>query len=163
MVSASASATGRIVIIGALCQKSASHQADRFQRSAPIGECRSDRRQYILLSVADNGTGMDKATRARAIEPFFSTKGIGRGTGLGLSIAHGLALQLGGALAVTSKVGAGTLIELWLPVSNVALLAIAAQPEEAAPLQRSGTALLVDDEDLGLAATADMLIDLGLR
>ncbi|AOH86160.1 hypothetical protein AWL63_21570 [Sphingomonas panacis] len=116
--------------------------------------------RYILLSVADTGTGMDKETCARAIEPFFSTKGVGRGTGLGLSMAHGLALQLGGALAVTSTVGAGTLIELWLPVSDVAVLAVAT-PVEETPLQRSGTALLVDDEDLVRAATADMLGELG--
>ncbi|SDA15809.1 ATP-binding protein [Sphingomonas sp. NFR15] len=117
--------------------------------------------QYILLSVADTGTGMDETTRARAIEPFFSTKGVGRGTGLGLSMAHGLALQLGGALALDSAVGAGTLIELWLPVSNVAVLAVAAVPAEAAPHRHSGTALLVDDENLVRATTADMLTDLG--
>ncbi|RZF64953.1 response regulator [Sphingomonas populi] len=117
--------------------------------------------QYILLSVADTGTGMDEETRTRAIEPFFSTKGVGRGTGLGLSMAHGLALQLGGALAVTSKVGAGTLIELWLPVSDVTILAVATPPVAEPPLQQSGTALLVDDEDLVRAATADMLAELG--
>jgi len=117
--------------------------------------------QYILLSVADTGTGMDEATRTRAIEPFFSTKGVGRGTGLGLSMAHGLALQLGGALAVTSVVGAGTLIELWLPVSDVAVLAVATPVAEETSLRHSGTALLVDDEDLVRAATADMLAELG--
>ena len=116
---------------------------------------------YILLSVVDTGTGMDEATRARAIEPFFSTKGVGRGTGLGLSMAHGLALQLGGALAVTSEVGAGTSIELWLPVSDVTVLTVATRIVEAPPLSHSGTALLVDDEDLVRATTADMLIDLG--
>ena len=54
---------------------------------------------YVRISVSDTGVGMDAATMAKAIEPFFSTKGIGKGTGLGLSMVHGLASQLGGALA----------------------------------------------------------------
>ncbi|MEA2737336.1 MAG: hypothetical protein QOH05_643, partial [Acetobacteraceae bacterium] len=58
---------------------------------------------YVCLSVADTGVGMDEATARHAIEPFFSTKGIGQGTGLGLSMVHGLAAQLGGALTIASK------------------------------------------------------------
>lgn len=58
--------------------------------------------RYILVSVADTGTGMDETTAARAIEPFFSTKGVGQGTGLGLSMVHGLASQLGGELTIKS-------------------------------------------------------------
>ncbi|MCU6454150.1 PAS domain S-box protein [Sphingomonas sp. A2-49] len=116
---------------------------------------------YVRLSVADTGTGMDDAVRARAIEPFFSTKGIGKGTGLGLSMVHGLASQLGGALAIESREGVGTDVELWLPIS--------AEPAEAAPrpAQATGTAahrgiaLLVDDEELVRMSTADMLADLG--
>jgi signal transduction histidine kinase len=72
---------------------------------------------YVRLSVEDTGTGMDEITRARAIEPFFSTKGIGKGTGLGLSMVHGLALQLDGAL--TSRLGKGTVVDLWFPSSSV--------------------------------------------
>ncbi|MET0364181.1 MAG: MHYT domain-containing protein, partial [Sphingobium sp.] len=74
--------------------------------------------RYICISVVDSGVGMDKATMARAIEPFFSTKGVGRGTGLGLSMAHGLASQLGGALRIKSRPGSGTTVELWLPQSD---------------------------------------------
>jgi signal transduction histidine kinase len=69
--------------------------------------------EYICLSVADTGIGMDEETQRRAIEPFFSTKGIGKGTGLGLSMVHGLASQLAGALTIESRVGVGTNIELW--------------------------------------------------
>ena len=58
--------------------------------------------RYVRISVADTGVGMDAATLERAIEPFFSTKGVGQGTGLGLSMAHGLAAQLGGALTIDS-------------------------------------------------------------
>jgi PAS domain S-box-containing protein len=118
---------------------------------------------YIRLSVADTGVGMNADTLARAIEPFFSTKGIGRGTGLGLSMVHGLASQLGGALNITSKVGIGTNIELWLPQTSdrpVEEAQAAAGPES---LGRRGTALLVDDEELVRMSTADMLEDLGYR
>ncbi|HEY0163915.1 MAG TPA: ATP-binding protein, partial [Sphingomicrobium sp.] len=57
---------------------------------------------YLCLSMSDNGVGMDPGTLAHAVEPFFSTKGLGRGTGLGLSMVHGLAAQLGGALNLKS-------------------------------------------------------------
>jgi CheY-like chemotaxis protein len=116
---------------------------------------------YVRLSVKDTGVGMDKATLARAVEPFFSTKGIGKGTGLGLSMVHGLASQLEGALTITSSPGQGTTVDLWLPISP-----FAAEEDEpstnptSAPRTR-GRALLVDDEDLVRMSTADMLMDLG--
>jgi CheY-like chemotaxis protein len=104
---------------------------------------------------------MDAATTERAIEPFFSTKGIGQGTGLGLSMVHGLAAQLGGALTIDSTPGLGTTIELWLRVS--AETAPFARPpagsEQPAPAR--GTVLLVDDEELVRISTADMLLELG--
>jgi signal transduction histidine kinase len=117
--------------------------------------------EYLRLSVADTGEGMDPDTVLRAIEPFFSTKGVGKGTGLGLSMVHGLASQLGGGLAIASRRGLGTLVELWLPAS--------AQVAEPATAGRSahghdgsaGTVLLVDDEPLVRASTADMLGELG--
>ena len=73
------------------------------------------RGNYVRLSVADAGEGMDAETLARATEPFFTTKGIGKGTGLGLSMVHGLAEQSGGKLILTSSPGAGTTAEIWLP------------------------------------------------
>jgi PAS domain S-box-containing protein len=117
---------------------------------------------YVRLTVADTGIGMDQATLARAVEPFFSTKGVGRGTGLGLSMVHGLAAQLGGALTLDSRPGEGTVAALWLPVSDSAPAFAAArqEPEEAARAT-AGTVLLVDDEALVRASTADMLTELG--
>jgi PAS domain S-box-containing protein len=116
---------------------------------------------YVRLSVADTGVGMDEATLKRAVEPFFSTKGVGKGTGLGLSMVHGLASQLGGALNVESRLGVGTNVELWLPASDVpADEAALAAPASERPA-RAGTALLVDDERLVRESTADMLEDLG--
>jgi PAS domain S-box-containing protein len=118
--------------------------------------------RYIRLSVADTGTGMDEATRARAIEPFFSTKGVGKGTGLGLSMVHGLALQLGGALGISSRPGQGTRIHLWLPVTAAAADPVAVT-EAPAMLRRDGVALLVDDEAVVRASTAHMLGEIGYR
>jgi len=116
---------------------------------------------YVRLSMTDSGKGMDAATRARAVEPFFSTKGVGQGTGLGLSMAHGLAQQLGGALTIDSAPGQGTEVVMWLPQSREAA---AAAEEEAAPQTGApgdGTVLLVDDEEYIRAITSDMLAELG--
>ena len=73
--------------------------------------------RYVCLSVTDNGTGMDEATRRRALEPFFTTKGVGKGTGLGLSMVHGMIQQSGGKFVLKSSKGEGTTAELWLPVA----------------------------------------------
>ncbi|MCP3379754.1 MULTISPECIES: PAS domain-containing sensor histidine kinase [unclassified Bradyrhizobium] len=118
---------------------------------------------YVCISVADNGIGMDDETLAHAVEPFFSTKGIGQGTGLGLSMVHGLASQLGGALTIKSAVGAGTTVELWLPVSHAAAGAIDAVTQPRLRPLPAGTALLVDDEPLVRMSTAEMLSELGYR
>lgn len=115
--------------------------------------------RYLCLSVADTGTGMDEATMARAIEPFFSTKGIGQGTGLGLSMAHGLAAQLGGALTLDSAPGRGTTVRLWLPEGQSLPTIV---PEVPILIERrSGeTVLLVDDDEAVRNLTAQILADL---
>lgn len=119
---------------------------------------------YVRLSVADTGRGMDEATLARAVEPFFSTKGIGKGTGLGLSMVHGLASQLGGALTIASAPGLGTNIDLWLPQSDDALVPDGGDaPRPAETDARNGVALLVDDEEIVRLSTAAMLGELGYR
>lgn len=115
---------------------------------------------YVRITVSDTGIGMDATTLQRAIEPFFSTKGIGRGTGLGLSMVHGLASQLGGALRLASKPGLGTSVELLLPASAVPP-DTQVQPKALRRAPRAGVALLVDDEALVRATTADMLFELG--
>lgn len=115
---------------------------------------------YICLRVADTGIGMDEETRRRAVEPFFSTKGVGRGTGLGLSMAHGLAAQLGGALTIDSAPGEGTKICLWLPATALPLQP-PQQAKPSAPAPGGGAVLLVDDEDAVRESAAQMLADLG--
>jgi nitrogen-specific signal transduction histidine kinase len=116
---------------------------------------------YVKLSVADTGSGMDETTLKRAVEPFFSTKGIGKGTGLGLSMAHGLASQLGGALTIRSRLGLGTNVELWLPRSAVAPLRLDTAAAAVPASVIRGTALLVDDEEIVRMSTAEMLRELG--
>lgn len=116
--------------------------------------------RYVSLAVADSGVGMDEETLKRSVEPFFSTKGVGRGTGLGLSMVHGLAAQLGGGLELRSKTGLGTVVQLWLPVSE-AREEIIPRSNSAEVLTGSGTALLVDDEEMVRISTADMLGELG--
>ena len=71
--------------------------------------------RYVCLSVSDTGVGMDETTLARAIEPFYTTKGVGKGTGLGLPMVHGMAEQSGGKLVLKSALGEGTTAELCFP------------------------------------------------
>ncbi|AWN42638.1 MHYT domain-containing protein [Methylobacterium durans] len=120
---------------------------------------------YVCLSVSDTGEGMDTATLARAREPFFTTKGVGKGTGLGLSMVHGLAEQSGGRLVLSSEKGKGTTAEIWLPLAeegaSTARPADATESEATASAYKSLRVLVVDDDALVLANTAEMLEDLG--
>ena len=117
---------------------------------------------YVCLKVADTGTGMSRETLARAIEPFFTTKGVGRGTGLGLSMVHGLAAQSGGQLTLESTLGDGTTATLWLPAADAM-----PRPQSASARahgltpSRPLSVLLVDDEELVRAGIAEMLEVLG--
>jgi nitrogen-specific signal transduction histidine kinase/CheY-like chemotaxis protein len=128
--------------------------ADTSDMARQLGPC-------VRISIQDNGIGMDDVTRIRAVEPFFSTKGVGKGIGLGLSMAHGIALQLGGTLTVSSGLGVGTNVELFLPIRRRSVgVPRAADSTERAP-HSIGTVLLVDDDDSVRACTADMLRQLG--
>jgi PAS domain S-box-containing protein len=124
---------------------------------------------YVRLCVADTGEGMDEETLARATEPFFTTKGVGRGTGLGLSTVHGLMDQLGGHLRLHSRKGEGTTAELWLPVTEGEAVNTQPRPKPAAdivhepPAERPLTVLAVDDDGLVLMNTSAMLEELGHR
>ncbi len=117
---------------------------------------------YVCLSVSDTGVGMDEMTLKRAAEPFFTTKGAGKGTGLGLSMVHGLAAQSDGAMHVISRLGEGTTILLWLPISNEAPVVVAAPLLATQGAITEGyQVLVVDDDPLISASTAAMLEDLG--
>ena len=116
--------------------------------------------RYVRIRVSDTGTGMDAVTLSRAVEPFYSTKGIGKGTGLGLSMVHGLAGQSGGALSLISAPGQGTTAELWLPVTARDAVEGRDAPRELFNAN-SLRILLVDDEEPARRVTIEMLSELG--
>ncbi|MBI6619038.1 PAS domain S-box protein [Pseudomonas corrugata] len=119
--------------------------------------------RYICLTITDEGEGMDEATLASAVDPFFTTKGVGKGTGLGLSMVHGLAEQLGGRLILRSERGVGTTAELWLPVADDSVMDKPAVTETAGEHVPALTVLVVDDDSLVLTSTRLLIEDLGHR
>jgi two-component system cell cycle sensor histidine kinase/response regulator CckA len=105
---------------------------------------------YVLLSVADTGTGMDASTQARIFEPFFTTKQPGKGTGLGLSTVYGIVKQSQGYITVESELGIGTTVRIHLPRTGPARHRHEAE-SNGGPATRNtlkpGIVLLVEDED----------------
>ncbi len=124
---------------------------------------------YVLLEVADTGTGMTKDVLARALEPFFTTKEAGRGTGLGLSTTYGFVRQSGGELVLESGPGEGTVVRIYLP-RNTADGPVEPdreyQPPEARPVPRAKAnelVLAVEDDEQVRNTTSGLLRDLGYQ
>ncbi|MFC0340755.1 response regulator [Paracoccus niistensis] len=116
---------------------------------------------FLRLSVADSGTGMDAETQARALEPFFTTKGPDKGTGLGLSSIYGFLRQSGGGLRIESAPGEGTTVHLYLPpMQNPAGLAQNTPPAASVDLTGLRVAV-VEDNDALRDVTCGMLGELG--
>jgi PAS domain S-box-containing protein len=116
---------------------------------------------YVVLSVTDTGSGMDRETMSQIFEPFFTTKAVGKGTGLGLSTVYGIVKQSGGEITVESEVGRGTTFRIYLPRVESASRALGL--EEAVPPADSGTEtiLIVEDDETLLELAWEILTDVG--
>jgi PAS domain S-box-containing protein len=118
---------------------------------------------YVAFVVEDNGQGMRPDVAARALEPFYTTKGIGKGSGLGLSTVYGFAKQSGGTLNVETVYGSGTSVTIFLPVAS-------ASAPLSTPIQigeqrqdRAGSILIVEDDPDVRDVSVELLQDLGYR
>jgi two-component system cell cycle sensor histidine kinase/response regulator CckA len=116
---------------------------------------------YVLLAVTDTGTGMYKKTMERIFDPFFTTKEMGRGTGLGLASAYGIIKGHGGYIDADSTRGRGTTFSIYLPASKKKVRKVAKTEERL--VKGTGTALLVDDEEVILEVGRELLEALGYR
>lgn len=135
-------------------------QADVTSPDLPTGD-------YVMISVADTGTGMDKEVLQNAFEPFFTTKPPGLGSGLGLSQVYGVAHQSGGAVRIDSAIGIGTTVKVYFPRaetiddprSGLECAVTATEIEQTPSISR--TILVVDDESECRATIADILTTYG--
>ncbi len=118
---------------------------------------------YVLLSVTDNGKGIDKETREMIFEPFFTTKERGRGTGLGLSTIHGIVKQNGGHISVYSESGYGTTFRIYIPRFHGEFPSPVQREISATHCPDHGNVLLVEDEESIRRITSNMLVKLGYK
>jgi CheY-like chemotaxis protein len=118
--------------------------------------------EYVRIAVQDNGTGISAEHLEKVLEPFFTTKEVGKGSGLGLSMVYGFAKQSDGAFRIDSELGSGTTAELWLPRAP-----FAAETEKPAAIERphgkvrAMRVVLVDDHPEVRSTTAALLEDHG--
>lgn len=117
--------------------------------------------KYVKLSVTDTGVGMDKTTRQRIFDPFYTTKEMGRGTGLGLATVYGIIKNHGGFINVYSEKGKGTTFTIHLPATEKKILE--KKEIEKDVLKGSETVLLVDDEEMIVDVGTQLLEKLGYK
>jgi len=116
---------------------------------------------YVMLSVSDNGAGMDEETKSHIFEPFFTTKGPGKGTGLGLATVYGIVRQTGGGISVESEPGKGSTFRIYLPQETAPVDLNRPAPT---PLEKSAnfeTVLVVEDEEIVRELVCEVLEDQG--
>jgi two-component system cell cycle sensor histidine kinase/response regulator CckA len=118
---------------------------------------------YGLVTVADDGDGMDEKTLGRIFEPFFTTKETGKGTGLGLAIAFGIVGNHNGRISVNSAPGKGAAFGVYLPIFHGNILPEQSPEQEVDRLRGDETVLLADDEPNVLRMTREILIRYGYR
>jgi PAS domain S-box-containing protein len=131
-----------------------------LMRSANVGDLEGD---FVAIALSDTGVGMPPEVTARIFEPFFTTKAVGKGTGLGLSQVNGFAHQSGGAVTVTSTVGRGTTVTIFLPRSRAAASAVRPEPAAQPAAHGGGTILVVEDSPEVAEVTIGLLQQLGYR
>jgi PAS domain S-box-containing protein len=119
--------------------------------------------EYVVLSVNDNGEGMDDDVKARAIEPFFTTKDVGEGSGLGLSMVFGFAKQSGGHVNIESEQGRGTTVKVYLPRAESLEHKSSRQGLVHIPKGAGETILLIEDDPIVRKLTAQTLAGLGYK
>ena len=137
-------------------QAHVSDEVGGLHRGAPPGD-------YVLLSIADSGSGMDEITRAHLFEPFFTTKEVGAGTGLGLSTVYGIVRQNEGHIQVESELGKGTVFRIYLPRYTGTEEKAEVKEREEKRTTGSETILIVEDEPAILEMSGIMLRSFGYR
>ena len=128
---------------GKLTITTSRQQGDSVRTKFPMAAVQ----EYVMLTVADTGTGMDKVTRTHIFEPFFSTKEVGKGTGLGLSVVFGIMESHKGFVSVESEPGRGTTFYLYFPMlESMELEQVIARVQKEIP-GGTETILVVEDEE----------------
>ncbi len=117
--------------------------------------------KYVVLAVSDTGSGMDPGTLSRIFEPFFTTKEVGKGTGLGLATVYAIVQQMSGYIWVYSEVGSGTTFKLYLPNAEDKIGETAQPEDESVPRREGVTVLLVEDDEIMLSLTRQLLEENG--
>lgn len=147
---------GRITVTTA--SRTVAGEKHRRQTDLPPGD-------YALLSVRDNGTGMDATTQLQLFEPFFTTKPVGKGTGLGLALVYGVVQQSGGQITVQSELLVGTNFDILLPRDNAPVDATSlTTPVAPLPVTRgSERVLLLEADDVVRKMVAGILTADGYR
>ncbi len=119
---------------------------------------------FLMLSISDNGVGMDKETQQHIFEPFYTTKGVGHGTGLGLSTVHGIVTQHGGSVWMYSEQGIGTTFKIYLPIIDEYSEKAAEDTElDCTVIHSNIRILLVEDENMVRNMTKELLESYGFE
>jgi len=121
------------------------------------------RGDYVLISVSDTGQGMSEEVLTRAVEPFFTTKEVGKGSGLGLSMVHGVATQSGGGLHIDSRPGRGTTVSVYLPRARRISAPAGDRETRSAAVHEQAAILVVDDDPDVREVAVSSLESLGYR
>lgn len=140
-------------------------ETSNIEVDATLTELHSELKQgpYVLITVTDNGIGMDKEVLDHIFEPFFTTKELGKGTGLGLATVYGIIRQSEGMILVDSQRGAGTTFQIYLPRFESSGNYEPTHPEVDSTKVGSETILLVEDEDLVRRLSYTVLVKKGFK